>query len=1156
MRKYTIKDKEGEEHLVEHVVNLQAENQSIQLVRSCCISIPRRKCLFTKLPSETYTISVECDIPDVWIVKPNDSVMKIGYGGQVSKEMSIVVNSNQVDFQLFFDPNQILDCTTKESSVNQSYNISYNILLKDSITGDVMTEQSGIITARLDPISVSAPLISFSSNEIGANLVYNVNYDRPVEIGSLVIRHACNLLRAPSCNIVLNVLAKVRDNEGHLKQIDDLITFGDVVRQSNPRYIESGIKPNGSDGSDFTFKIIGGRTAELKNVDVNKNNNVGHNDNVITIPIFWNMSLLSNPENKTVEYIIFVEAKYTTLSSDSLLSSTAFYDNMKVVLKKNMTMMDIEVLLKEGKLTEVIKNNTSVTQRVPDMVSGAFSSYSIILRNTAEISERGKEDARIYVKEFSCLLPQKGKFVKEKHGAVKETLFSESDNSTIQQGANASIPIKGSIAYTFCYDHTCIEDIISDTGEKKYERVVKIPLGFKYYVDKENTYNSLEEIPVDEFQSFKAAIPIKVRKAPNPEWLCLDFGTSAVVATYASHHYDSHGRRIDCLVPLRETKQNLLREQYRADRDNLRNILNDTTETDKNLIASDIVVDTHKTSVGDADLNKSLGNISNYKEAPMKFSPSSGLLDINIRKIPSLKSLMGNRSIPADLMPHMVSVNGELTVNKIFETAYRQLFKLFLPQEVHHTNKLVMTIPNTYAPSHIEILRQIALDSLKNLRPDYIRFMSESDAVAFYYLSRRADLMEGTELDDDFDKNVLVYDMGAGTLDITYFTRHERGDKYEIEMLGKMGVSRAGNYMDYILADVVVDLLKAKIQDSAVSEKLFDLLKLENYKNRDADAASELKHFVRDLVKPRLNSSEDTILPALKLFGREMPTVEITIGEILRHDRFKTYLNDASVEIFKHFKALFDREDSRISPNLVIFSGRTTCLRVLREAVKNALSELSDNAASCYFLDLAGENFSKDIAAEITNISNLKTAVVDGAFSFCTDFAAGQGEYILKNKNVYAQYGLMFKIGNTWHWEKLIDTNTIPTNLDEAVLSDDGMTIYEYDSDINDASGVSEIGSFNSRINRRRDFTSVSMVYVLQSYSADTLDDWKKQNHDMISVIGYADLVNVVGIKDYSITIDNKNQVNLHVGSNQMPLYSHDEYDSKSFRMSMWPIVR
>lgn len=1156
MRKYEIKDKEGEKQVIEHVVNLQSGNQSIQLVRSCCISIPRRKGLFTTLPNQTYTIAVEYNVPNVWVLKPNDSVMKIGYGGQKAKEMPIVANSNQVDFQLFFDPNQILDCVVKENANNQPYTVSYNILLKDSTSGTVMTQQGGTITVRLESVSVGDPVISFIANERGANLVYNLHYDRPIEIGSLVIRHASNLLRAPSCDIVLNALAKVRDSEGHLKQVDDLITFGDSIRQSNPRYTDSGLIPNGYDGSDFTPRVLGGCTAELRNVDVNKSTPTGNNDNVITIPVFWNMSLLSNPDEMSVEYILHIEAKYTTHSSNNFTSSTAFYDDLKVILKKNMTMMDLEVLLKEGRSKDVIKNGSPVKQRVPDMVSGAFTSYSIILRNTAEISQPGNEDARIFVKDFACLLPPKGKFVKEKPGIVKESLFTESENSTISQGASASIPIMGNLSYTFCYDHTCIEDIISDNGDKIYEKVVKIPLSFKYFVDKENLYNSLDEVPVEQYQSFRTSIPVKIRKAPKPDWLCLDFGTSAVVATYASHHYDSHGRRIDCLVPLRMTKQNLLREQYRADKDNLKNILNDTTETDKNLIASDIVVDTHKTSVGDADLKRSLENISNYKEAPMKFSPSSGILDINIRKIPSLKSLMGNRSIPADLMPHMVSVNGELTVNKIFETAYRQLFQLFLPQDVHHTNKLVMTIPNTYAPSHIEILRQIALDSLKKLRPDYIRFMSESDAVAFYYLSRRADLMEGTNLDDDFDKNVLVYDMGAGTLDITYFTRHERGDKYEIEMLGKMGVSRAGNYMDYILADVVVDLLKVKIQDSAVSEKLFDLLKLENYKNRDADAASELKHFVRDLVKPILNSSEDTVLPALKLFGREMPTLKITIGEILGHDRFKTYLNDASVEIFKHFKALFDREDSRISPNLVIFSGRTTCLRVLREAVKNALSKLSDNAASCYFLDLAGENFSKDIAAEITNISNLKTAVVDGAFSFCTEFAAGQGEYILKNKNVYAQYGLMFKVGNTWHWEKLIDTNTIPTNLDEAVLSDDGMTIYEYDSDIHDASGVSEIGSFNSRRNRKRDFTSISMVYVLQSYSANTLDDWKKQNHDMISVIGYADLVNVVGTKDYSITIDNKNQVNLHIGSNQMPLYSHDEYDSKSFRMSMWPIVR
>ena len=97
MSKYQIKDKADEKQVVDHVVNLGSDNQSIQLIRSCCLSIPRRRGLFTRLPYTTYTLSVECDIPDAWVVKPGDSVMKIGYGGNVEKELSILANSNKID---------------------------------------------------------------------------------------------------------------------------------------------------------------------------------------------------------------------------------------------------------------------------------------------------------------------------------------------------------------------------------------------------------------------------------------------------------------------------------------------------------------------------------------------------------------------------------------------------------------------------------------------------------------------------------------------------------------------------------------------------------------------------------------------------------------------------------------------------------------------------------------------------------------------------------------------------------------------------------------------------------------------------------------------------------------------------------------------------
>lgn len=1152
MARYIIKDKAGQKPVVEHMVNLQLKNQSIQLVRSCCISLSGR--WFYQSPKGEYELSVDCKTPDSWIKDAKNAIMKIGYGGKVENRLTLAATANTVDFQLYFDPNQILDCQQKEGKDADTHRLVYTIYLKSKDGKTQYVEESGEITVRFAPVSVPSPVLSFVPNEKGKDLTYSVLYEQPFEIGHLTIRHPNDLMRSPACDVYLTAIAKVKGEDGRMRQIDDLISFGQSIKQSNPRYLESGIAPTGTDGSDFTYRITGDHSVDLKNIDVNKKTGSVGNDNIVSIPIMWNMPLVSNPDEDIQEYTIYVEAKYQSHSSVNASSSTVFYDHMKVALKKNLTMMDLEVSLKEGRKSEIVANGSTVRQRVPDMVAGAFTAYTVTLRNTAEIAEHNRLDAKIYVKDFKCELPKPGRYAVEKEGSVKESLFSEDSRNAIGQGTSFAIPIKGSSSFTFCYDHTCISEIISDTNERVYQRVVKIPVKFSYYIDKEDVYSSIADIPTDDFAEFFAVIPVKIQKAPSPEWLCLDFGTSAVVATYAVNHFDAHGKRVNCLLPLRETKQKLLRGVYSGDRDNLKNILQDTTETDVNLIASDIVIDDKSTTVGNHDIHRSLQDVRNYKDAPFKFSPSSGLMDINTRKIPSLKSLMGNRTIPADLMPNRVSINGELSVNKVFEAAYRQLFELFLPNDVKDTNRLVMTIPNTYAPSHVQILRQVAMDSLPELRPDYIRFMSESDAVAFYYLSRRADLMEGTELDEGFDKNVLVYDMGAGTLDITYFTRKEAGEKYEIEMKGKMGVSRAGNYMDYILAKVVVDLLKPIIQDSALKEKLADLLLLNNYVNRDADAASELKRYVRDIVKPMLNSPADTSLPALKVFNRDLPTAQVTVGQILSHECFKEYLNDASVEVFKHFRQLFSGEGNEINPNLVIFSGRTTSLRVLRKSVKDALSVLSENP-SCVFLDLSGEEFSNDVENEVKNVSSLKTAVVGGAFSFCADFASGKGDYILKNKNVYAQYGLIFKNGDQWRWEKLIDTNTQPVNATNPVLTDDGMTIYEYDSDQYDATSDSDFGKLNRSV-RNRDFTSVSLVYVVQSYSADTLKDWKECNHDMISVIGYADLKDLNGVREYSITIDSSNQVNFHIGSNQMPLHSHDAYDSESFKMSMWPIVR
>jgi hypothetical protein len=331
---------------------------------------------------------------------------------------------------------------------------------------------------------------------------------------------------------------------------------------------------------------------------------------------------------------------------------------------------------------------------------------------------------------------------------------------------------------------------------------------------------------------------------------------------------------------------------------------------------------------------------------------------------------------------------------------------------------------------------------------------------------------------------------------------------------------------------------------------------LNSYPGRHGGAASQFKKYVKDSLKPMLNSSETTKLPSLTLFNVEYPTSSLNVGQVLSHDLFKKYLEEVSKGVFDHFKYLFDTDENAVRPKLVIFSGRTTCLRVLREAVASELSAFGVDRSEVLLLDLAGEKYSREISMDAEKMSNLKTAVVDGAFAFCTDFASGKGCYSHKNKNLYAQYGIMFKVaGGGWVWEKLLDTHTKPINESEVEMSNDGVMIYQFDSRIHDASEASGFGEFEGVRVRRRDFNGITAAYVLQSYSSKTDTDWPN-NLDMISVIGHVDLSNFNEIADYALTIDEDNNVHLKIGAGDMTLLPHDGYSSESFKKSMWPIVR
>lgn len=1141
------------DHL-EHTVNL-LELDSAHDVRSCCISIKKRIRLFNQTPKDEYTLRVIPNPQRELIL--GDKPLLVDQGGNRDDSIKVKVESNEVEFHLYFDPNKIIDCRKKQDSNFQSekYKIGYTLELVND-AGEVIASSSDEINIKFAHIEAVQPIVKFSPNREGKSLTYSANYKTPIEIGYLIIQHSGKHLRCPSCNFSFDIIAKTENSEGRLVDVEGVLSLGNTVKQINPRcdrYDDNtAVVPEGKDPSNLKY-VINDRNATINNIDVNNekiDSKKIQNDNEIRIPVYWDMSRIKhNPIEREQEYILFISGKYANSRESGSISST-FYDTLIVKLKKNLSIMDLEVSISDGESKEILSNGANAKPLNPIMIAGGVTSYKFTLRNTAESLDAGKENAEIYLKNIKFIIPSAGKEYSEVYGMVQKTLFAISNNSILN--GNLSLGIKESKEIVISYDHTCIDHIFDENGGEIFSKQLFILLSFNYYVDKDCLYTDISKVKDSEFLSYSISVPIIIKKEPTPEWLCVDFGTSAVVASYGSHSYDTNGQRATRLLPLKETKQKKIRQWYSGDK----NMLRDITESSPNLITSISVINIITKELSNEGIEKAIQNIGEYTKSPIWFSPTSGMLDIYSRMLPSLKSLMGALSIPNELLPLQVSSRDEISVNKIFELVYKQFFNNFLPDFVKSTNKLVLTVPNTYAPIHVEILRKLAKTALPNLRPDYIRFMSESDAIAFYYLANRPEFFQNStiRLGPNFDRRVLVYDMGAGTLDLTYFTQSYEGGRTVVDIIGKMGISKAGNYLDYLIAEIVVNKISDNIKEANLRKNVEDLLSLKNYPNRDSDAASALKGYVRDILKPILNGSEDTNIPNLKLFNKDLPVEGITIGDIITDDKFKDYFDCVSNQVFDHFKSLFDDDKQQVCPDLLIFSGRTTSLKSLRIAVSNAI-KTTFKTDQCKYLDLATGAYIDNITDNSGDISSLKTAVVDGALAFCADFASGQGEYKLKNKNIYAQYGVMFRAGSGWSWVKLIDTHTRPINEDTAVLSQDGFTIYEYDSSIYNASPVQIVGE-GGPVEMEMDFTGVSAAFLLQSYSKDTKTDWLSNNRDMISVIGYADLSNVNGFRKYKMTVDKKNQVSLVIGAANIPFYAKDDNKSSSFQKSIWPIVR
>ena len=552
----------------------------------------------------------------------------------------------------------------------------------------------------------------------------------------------------------------------------------------------------------------------------------------------------------------------------------------------------------------------------------------------------------------------------------------------------------------------------------------------------------IEALPTDQFRHKSFTIHFRLARDFGNEWVAFDFGTSAMVVVHSAG----------------ETRDDMRVVNFKDVQD-IYNTEDDTlivTDGDTPFLSSRLLL---KKSGQGAMLSP------DYHDALVQVSvPEQKYLINRAEGIPSLKSLIGLEYL-SDLKGNLqdykfIDAQGNpradlepLRISEIFQETYYNILNHFflqtdfLGQHEENVNKIVLTVPNSFTPVHRELLRGIfrKTPALHERFGSRIKFVTESDAVMYYYIANwttfnteRPAGEYGALKAGDRDEHVLVYDMGAGTLDLTYLKKRARpdarhGDTDEVEILGRFGRNTAGDYLDYVLARIIYRLYgeeKAN-KKSLVGEQLgnfgyFDKNPFAK-RNRDIGFASEYKRFIRNEIKPAIaqlgdsGSVRDPIIKASdsSIFANDF---RLDLGNVVTQPEFTEYLTENSDALFQKMFELIGQSIETAPVDTVIFSGRASQLGVLRDYVRLSLDK-GPHDIQYYGV----EQLAKDHGNQL-----LKSAVVRGAISYAAYFDQtarfGRSGVTVKDDRLKVRYGIaaghLQRAGVPWKFYELLEAGT------------------------------------------------------------------------------------------------------------------------------------
>lgn len=1004
-------------------------------------------------------------------------------------------------FQIVFRPSAIRDCRHKQhtdSSKENIYPVSFDVILYDGSTekyggsnekvyGDIISRFNVKFNVKLVR-QINRPCISLNIPE--SIIEFNSGLGNK-EIGLLHIQNESRLHYSPS------IKGKLR-----LEVIDD-------------------------SGIDMTEAVY------LEHVNEDGCFDIGEIDSgkSMVVPIKANFPMIGNPSG--MEKRLSIKAYYhdgnneTEVCEDIL---TLERNTAKPQLIVSLNKEQDRIYLKDS---ESVEGDAEVIEFAPESELRK-TCFSFSVENGAK---QGVEDIGLIVANLRCVprVKENIKFVLCE-GKTLEDIFGYSyERPFILRFGESRI-------FNVSFQQNDVVELFTEHAKRKdFTSEIVYDVNFDYW--DVSTELSLYNLPESLRKHFSFQISLNLFQLPSSKWLGIDYGTSAIVCKFG-----------DSLLNLRKKKLALF------------DVKSDRYEEGTNYLSSSVILRNNKREIAglssllcdfkddeiDAFLTNGgskVGNISAlFNSLAITLSPTYEQENKNLNfLLPCMKMLLGYDWIPNVTLYEGFEysckeseeirkkdifyiskerrvVPSELCrVNNVMYEVYKELFFFFVRDEItdkRSLNNIVLTVPNTFSPNHFMQLRNIIDESFKEYNLRNLKFISESDAVACYYLKYWSDInkMVERELNAGLkqEERILVYDMGAGTLDISYLVKTDE----HIEVKGRMGIAKAGNYLDGVLASIISEkepILKKVCDPTEIIDT--DRLLL----------ARTLKSIIKNEIKPNLAIPVADVVISKNKFediGLEKDLI-IDTSDIINHKEFKKYIKSCTKDILLRFIDFYGlrKKNNELIIDTLIISGRASKLKFIYEEIEKYIKPKAPN-----------DRF-KIIEMSKVMGDKSKDAVVEGAISY----AVRSGLRIRYN-NIMANYGVLYydRYGELKYAELLNPRKEAPVSISEV----EGMYINQYDTEAIkcDISGCND-GEHPLRL--------------VQSYSADTLKDWNDGNHEYITVMSEWRNIQVSDSAELKIKVDENNEMSLSIDnaftSGMAP--ARIDINSELNKRSMWPVI-